>query len=180
LALDQIAGGLPWPVYVAGEPRNPDGDAEVAAAHLQLLGQLPTRTVAAWLRSASIYAFPARYEPFGLSILEAALAGCALVLGDIGSLREVWGDSALYVDPDDHLALGQTLQRLIADPDLRHRYAERARVRAARYDAGRMRAQYQSLYRTVRASERIAVKAAPANTPTNRYRAPADLSQVAP
>ncbi len=31
---------------------------------------------------------PARYEPFGLSVLEAALSGCALVLGDIPSLRE--------------------------------------------------------------------------------------------
>ena len=40
---------------------------------------------------ASIYALPARYEPFGLSILEAALSGAALVLGDIPSLREVWG-----------------------------------------------------------------------------------------
>ena len=33
---------------------------------------------------------PARYEPFGLSILEAALSGCALVLGDLPSLRELW------------------------------------------------------------------------------------------
>ena len=44
---------------------------------------------------AAIFARPARYEPFGLAILEAAQAGCALVLGDIPSLRELWADAAL-------------------------------------------------------------------------------------
>ena len=52
-------------------------------------------------RAPSIYALPARYEPFGLSVLEAALSGCALVLGDIPSLREIWDGAALFVDPDD-------------------------------------------------------------------------------
>jgi glycogen(starch) synthase len=47
---------------------------------------------------------PARYEPFGLSVLEAALSGCALVLGDIASLREVWGGAACYVRPGDSRA----------------------------------------------------------------------------
>ena len=51
---------------------------------------------------ASIFALPARYEPFGLSILEAALSGCALVLGDLPSLRELWTGAAMFVPPDDH------------------------------------------------------------------------------
>ena len=51
---------------------------------------------------AAIYALPARYEPFGLSILEAALSGCALVIGDIPSLREIWADAALFVPSDGH------------------------------------------------------------------------------
>ena len=46
-------------------------------------GQLTTAEVRNVINTASIYALPARYEPFGLSILEAALSGCALVLGDI-------------------------------------------------------------------------------------------------
>ena len=33
------------------------------------------------LSAASVYVLPAKYEPFGLSVLEAALSGCALVLG---------------------------------------------------------------------------------------------------
>ncbi|MEB3829625.1 glycosyltransferase [Phormidium sp. CCY1219] len=53
-----------------------------------------------WYARAAIYAFPARYEPFGLSVLEAALSGCALVLGDIPRLREMWGDAAVFANPD--------------------------------------------------------------------------------
>jgi hypothetical protein len=44
---------------------------------------------------------PARYEPFGLSVLEAALSGCALVPGDIASLRGNWDGVAEFVCPDD-------------------------------------------------------------------------------
>src|SRR5690625_7216151 len=48
-----------------------------------------------WLRQASVFVMPSRYEPFGLSVLEAALSGCALILSDIqigrASCREsVW------------------------------------------------------------------------------------------
>ena len=60
---------------------------------MRLLGSLSPRALAAWLARAAIYCLPARYEPFGLSVLEAALSGCALVLGDIPSLREIWDDA---------------------------------------------------------------------------------------
>ena len=58
---------------------------------------------------AAIYALPAHYEPFGLSILEAAMSGCALVLGDIPSLREIWGDAAVFVHPDNRDAVARCL-----------------------------------------------------------------------
>jgi hypothetical protein len=58
---------------------------------VRCLGPLEASELAGWMHRAAIYALPARYEPFGLSALEAAQAGCALVLGDLSSLREVWG-----------------------------------------------------------------------------------------
>lgn len=174
-ALADVAPALDWPVEIAGEARAPDG-TEVAFDGVRLRGALPTAAMRERYARATIYALPARYEPFGLSALEAAQGGCALVLGDIGSLREVWGESALYVGPDDREALRATLQRLIAEPDLRRRYAERARIRAARYDAGRMRAQYQSLYRAVRANWRL-----PRGVVAHeRQGAPGDTVQVSP
>jgi glycogen(starch) synthase len=89
--------------------------------------------LAALMGRAAVFALPARYEPFGLAALEAALSGCALVLGDIPSLREVWGDAALFVPPDDHEALRAALASLIAGPSLRKDLGRRARERASAY-----------------------------------------------
>ena len=54
----------------------------------------------------------------------AAAAGCALVLGDISSLRETWDGAALFVDPDDPPSLNAAIHALIANPGQRTRLAE--------------------------------------------------------
>lgn len=144
-ALAAVAPRLPWPVCVAGDQRHPDG-GEVSLDNVRLLGRLGSDQLASWYSRAAIYALPARYEPFGLSALEAAQGGCALVLGDIPSLREVWGDAALFVPPDDPEALAATLLELIAQPELCMRYARRARRRATRYGPRAMVDQYRRAY----------------------------------
>lgn len=148
-ALQQVAPRITWPVYVAGEEQHPDNHGHVYLEGLQRLGRLAPAELAAWMGRAGIYALPARYEPFGLTALEAALAGCALVLGDIPTLREVWGDTASFVPPDDHDALAATLQAFIDDPERRARQARRVRARALTYTLERMAQGYLSLYETL-------------------------------
>jgi glycogen synthase len=143
----RIAPQLSWPVYVAG-----DGAGDLPRENLQSLGHLDPAALAQWLSRAAIYALPARYEPFGLSILEAALSGCALVLGDIPSLREIWSNAALYVAPDDDAAVARTLDRLIADTDARRDLAARSAARARRYTVDRMGEGYLDLYRQLSGS----------------------------
>lgn len=147
-ALADIAPGLEWPVYLAGDATHPESGA-VRFPNVNLLGHLALEALATRLGRASIYALPARYEPFGLSVLEAALSGCALVLGDIPSLREVWGDAALFVAPDDREGLKRTLSHLIARPDVREELASRARARAFDYTAERLAAGYLDVYRSL-------------------------------
>lgn len=144
-ALESAAPGLSWPVCVAGDNQHPDG-GETVCESLRLLGKLSPAGMAEWLSRASIYALPARYEPFGLSALEAAQAGCALVLGDIPSLREVWDDAALYVAPEDPDALRFTLETLIRDRALTAELGRRARARAARYTPEAMARGYVEIY----------------------------------
>ena len=102
--------------------------------------------MAAWFQRAAIYALPARYEPFGLSVLEAAAAGCALVLGDIRTLRENWSGAALFVPPDNHRALSRAINELIGDAELRRYFAAAARDRASKFTVGGMVGSYQSAY----------------------------------
>lgn len=144
-ALSSVARTLPWPVRVAGSAEAPDG-ARRPLADVEHLGVLSEDEVAAALARASVYAAPARYEPFGLSILEAALSGCALVLGDIPSLRELWGGAALFVDPDDPADLGRALSCLAQSPSLRSALAGRSRLRALDYSPERMALAYLGLY----------------------------------
>ncbi|MFP2929651.1 glycosyltransferase family 4 protein, partial [Pyxidicoccus sp. 3LG] len=120
-ALEAAAPRLGWPVKVAGDARQPPGN-HVESRHVELLGHLTPLALAGWMGRASVYALPARYEPSGLSVLEAALSGCALVLGDIPSLRELWGDGpALFVPPGDVGALADALESLRHDDALRAR-----------------------------------------------------------
>ena len=143
--LDRIAGALPWPTYVAGDMQSPDGRGKPVTA-VRPLGRLDRATLAQWLGRASIYAFPARYEPFGLSVTEAALSGCALVLGDIPSLREIWGDAATFVAPDDEAGLARAIRWLCDDPTLRRAQGARARRRALALSPVCMAERYIALY----------------------------------
>jgi glycogen synthase len=146
--LDAIAGRLPWPVCVAGEAKNPEG-GWIETDGVWMLGNLPLPVLADWMSRAAIYALPARYEPFGLSILEAALSGCALVIGDTPSLREIWADAALFVSPDSPDQLEAALIELMEDPKQRAVLAARARARALGYTSQRMAAGYSSLYQAL-------------------------------
>ena len=146
--LAAVAGQLDWPVNVAGEEQFPDA-ARTPVEGLRHLGFLAPDELADWLSRAAIFAAPARYEPFGLSILEAARAGCALVLGRIDSLMEIWGDDAVYVDPDRPEELRRTLTELIRDPGRRQRLAMRSRRRALWFTGSRMATGYMHCYETL-------------------------------
>jgi glycosyltransferase involved in cell wall biosynthesis len=94
------------PVVVAGETTLEDA----AAA-----GALSEEEVLALFRCSSVYVATSVYEPFGLAPLEAALCGCAVVANDIESLREVWGDAAIYYRGAAQLR--GVLDRLVERPD---------------------------------------------------------------
>jgi len=138
-ALAAVAPTIPWPVAVAGDVAVAvDGKPASDADGVRYLGRLDAGEMTTAYRRATIYALPARYEPFGLSILEAAQNGCALVLGDIASLRENWTGAALFVDPEDVEGLGRTLRALIDDRRTRRALARRARRRARRFSLRKM------------------------------------------
>jgi glycosyltransferase involved in cell wall biosynthesis len=163
-----VAGRLPWPVKIAGATQEDGRASSDRAGELggaELLGRLPADALAALYAEAGIYALPARYEPFGLTVLEAALSGCALVLGDVPSLRELWDRAALFVPPDDPDALADALVALAEAPAVRAALGRRAAARARRYGAATMIDGYLTLYSAMmarRARPRPAKEIAPA------------------
>ena len=144
--LSKIAGKLPWPVYVAGERVNPDTGKECTAENVKFLGKLSSEEVQQWMQRASVFVSPTRYEPFGLAILEAANNGCALVLSELDTLKELWQEAALFFDPEDEADAEKMALRLLDNPQFLEELSKRAKERATQYSAEKMGTTYFELY----------------------------------
>jgi glycogen synthase len=143
----------PGEVLVAGDQRHPDtGGLVEVPAPIRPLGFVPREQLDALLRRTRVCLSAAVYDPFGLLPLQAALAGCALLLSDIPSYREIWGDAALFFQPHDPDDLRNQWVRLLEDDLLCGRLARAAQQRAlTRYSASRMAEGYRSIYQRVAA-----------------------------
>jgi len=147
-ALDRAASHLSLPLLAAGPLEGPNG-AQVMAHHAIALGRLSDDEIAKHFSSRPIFVSAAKYEPFGLAVLEAAQAGCALVLSNIPTLRELWDGAALFVDPDDDQALARSINHLAADEDLRARMGDAAKKRSSAYSLEAMSAGILATYRSL-------------------------------
>jgi glycogen synthase len=147
-AIAEIANELPWPVFVAGDAEAPQQTEQTRHVEKRCypLGLLAEPDLRDWFAGAAIYALPALYEPFGYTPLEAGLSACALVLGDIESLREIWDGAAVFVDPRDSHALKNELLQLIRNQKYRRDMARRARERALQFTSERMAEKYLAAY----------------------------------
>ena len=143
-ALATASRGLDWPVFVAGPQSDTQGND---SGELTLIGDLSHVALRSRMQRAAIFVSPARYEPFGLAVLEAASAGCALVLSDIPTFRELWSGAALFVDPADDRALHRALASLCSDDRERARLQIAARERSKTYSQSQAADHYASLYR---------------------------------
>lgn len=133
------------PVAVRTDVKFSDGNTGVAVRGPQSEAQLRSL----YSRS-SMYAGTARYEPSGMTLIEAALSRCALILNDIPALREVWGNAAVYFKTNDGESLAEAVRILSSDAQLLRSFANRAFQRAREsFNAHRMTDNYIQLYRKV-------------------------------
>src|SRR3954453_19482046 len=112
--LEQVAPHVPWPILVAG---NNEKGLQSGGTSIQLTGQLGRQDIADLMARASVFVHAALYEPFGLVVLEAARAGCCLVLADIPSLREIWDGAGIFLDPRKPEHWISALKRLADAPE---------------------------------------------------------------
>ena len=112
-----------------------------------LPGRVPD--VAAWLRRAAVLVHPARWEGFGLGVLEGMLAGLPVVASRVSSLPELVadGETGVLVRPDDPSALALGIARALQEPEL----GDAGRARAKReFSVARMADRTAALYRSLR------------------------------
>ena len=146
--IDAAAAGIGVPVHAAGPLRAPHGE-EVMFDNIHCLGALDEAELARWLSRRPVFVSAALYEPFGLAVLEAAAAGCPLILSDIPTFRELWDGVAKFVPARDEAAFTRAIADLVGDDFERAVMGKAARDRASHYTPDAMAAQMASIYRSL-------------------------------
>ncbi len=96
-------------------------------------GRADRECLADLYRNATASVFPSLEETFGLSILEAMSVGCPVVTSNRSSMKEIAGDAALLVDPEDCDAIATGLRRVLTDHQLRQDLIRSGRVRCSHF-----------------------------------------------
>ncbi|MDT0676652.1 glycosyltransferase family 4 protein [Autumnicola musiva] len=146
-SLSGIAKNLPWPVYIAGNNTDPNTGVKVEIENVHFLGSLSPNEAKDLMARAAIFASPTKYEPFGLAILEAAKAGCALALSNIDTLVELWDATATFFDPENPRETENKILALIEDKNYREQLSAKSKERSKRYSLQKMGEEYAALYK---------------------------------
>jgi glycosyltransferase involved in cell wall biosynthesis len=152
--LDHAAGRLTVPFRAAGSLHGPNGEAAPPFTHLHALGSVSEAEIARWLASRPVFLSATYYEPFGLAVLEAAAAGCPLVLSDIPTFRELWDGAATFIAAQDAEGFAAAADAIVGDTGLRVALGEAAQVRAGRYTPAAMAAGMAAIYADLGVSPR--------------------------
>jgi glycosyltransferase involved in cell wall biosynthesis len=147
-----VAGRLPATGdALSPHPRDLARGVDLADEAWQVCGPLAEADKAAVYAGATVFAFPSRYEGFGLPPLEAMAAGCPVVVADATSLPEVVGDAGVLVPPDDSAAWSGRLAQVIEDTRLAAGLRAAGRARAAEFTWQRTADGMLAIYRAVAA-----------------------------
>lgn len=116
-----------FPLVIVGggylEAELKDQALQLGLSNVYFLGQLPDEDKVALLELCYAFVFPSnlRSESFGISLLEAAMYGKAMISCEIGSgttYINIAGETGLVVPPGDSLALAGAMRFLWSDPEL--------------------------------------------------------------
>jgi glycogen(starch) synthase len=159
--LDAAASLVNLPLEAAGPLEGPN-DTRLMVQHLTTVGVLNEAEMRGRLVRQPIFISAALYEPFGLTVLEAAQAGCALVLSDIPTFEELWNGAALFVPACDPQAFAAAITSVAANPAKRAHLGMAARLRARRYSIAAMTNHMAEIYQQLRLRGRRASRGASA------------------
>lgn len=138
----QAAKQIKGKIFIAGNKKN----NVPAPGNVTFLGQLSRQEIFDWLNISAVYVLPVKYEPFGLSFLEAASHRCALVGGDIPTMKELWKDSMTYTPTGNSRELAKICNKHLGDEKFCQNMGLKAYQNSKKISLGEKKNQYIKLY----------------------------------
>lgn len=145
----------------SADPRYPEAENRIRElglnAHVNRVGYQSTQELVRAYQAAAATILPSRYEGFGFPVVESMACGTPVICSDIPVLKEVAGDAALLVSPDDIPAMAGAMLKAVNDPALRDSLVRAGLARASRFtwleNARRTLALYEAMHRTAETPE---------------------------
>ena len=122
---------------------------------VRYLGYVPQEPLVALYNLADAVVFPSLHEGFGLPVVEAMACGTPVVTSRNGSLGEVAGEAAEFVEPTDVASIAAALRRVLGDSDRRAGLREKGLVQAARFSWSNAAAQTRRVYARALGGQRL-------------------------
>jgi glycosyltransferase involved in cell wall biosynthesis len=135
--------GQNYPLVIAGQLPTPDGvmfeDLPALARELKVadtvkfIGPVDEADKPALYRGATVFAYPSRYEGFGLPPLEAMASGAPVVTTTGGSLPEVVESAGYLLSPDDTRNMGAAIITVVVEPQVHDDLRARGLAQAKKF-----------------------------------------------
>lgn len=156
IPLVMVGKALAEKEYEASNPWNRDRNYVIKNTHNELfykLGFLPDEDLVMLYNTADALIMPSLDEGFGLPILEAMTCGCPVISSKGGSLPEVAGDAAIYIDAYSTENIAERIKEVWNDDELKKRMSVQSLEQSKKFSIRKM------VEDTVRAYELIHEKA---------------------
>lgn len=138
-----VVGAQGW-MY---EPIYDEARSLGVAGHIVFKGFAEPEELVSWYSAATMFVYPSLYEGFGMPVVEAMACGTPVIASNASSLPEVAGDAALLVDPWDVQGLGEAIEQLTNDRQLRDDLSRRGIEQSAKFSWARTARKTADVYR---------------------------------
>jgi glycosyltransferase involved in cell wall biosynthesis len=98
------------------------------------LGYVEDKKVNQFMRWSDVFAFPSKFEGFGMPLVEAMASGIPIVGSNTTSIPEIVSNCGLLSDPDDYKSLAKNMTELVTNSKLRSELHTYGLARANMFD----------------------------------------------